>query len=83
MQILAQTLAKLLFCVGLMITVVGCVIGSALGTGAGGAPLFGTLLMGFGGGLWHKFSRKPWPACAERVILQAARCPNCGAKVRP
>lgn len=82
MQILPQTLAKLLFCVGLMITVVGCVIGSTLGSGTGGAPFFGVLLMILGGGLWQRFSRKACPACAERVNLQAAKCPNCAADLR-
>jgi hypothetical protein len=63
-------------------TVVGCVIGSTLGSGTGGAPFFGVLLMILGGGLWQRFSRKACPACAERVNLQAAKCPNCAADLR-
>lgn len=81
MQLLAQTLSKLLFCLGIMITVVSCVIGSAIGSGAGGIPFSGLALIIIGAVLWRKTSTKLCPACSERVKLQARKCQHCGADI--
>jgi hypothetical protein len=79
MQFLAQIFAKLLFCAGLMITVVSCVLGSVVGSGAGGIPFVGIILIIIGAVLWRKTSTKVCPGCAERVKYQAAKCRYCGA----
>jgi hypothetical protein len=79
MHMLAQTFAKLVFCVGIMVSVVSCVLGSVVGSGAGGVPFIGIILMIIGAVLWHGASMKPCPACAERVKFQARKCQYCGA----
>jgi hypothetical protein len=79
MQVLAQTFAKLLFCFGIMISVVSCVIGSVVESGAGGVPFIGIILIIAGAVLWHRTSMKACPACAERVKYQARKCQYCGA----
>lgn len=79
MQFLAQMLAKLLFCAGIMITVVSCVVGSVVKSGAGGVPIMGIILMIVGAVLWHRASMKVCPACAERVKHQARKCQYCAA----
>ena len=81
MQFLAQILAKLLFCLGIMITAVSCVLGSVVGSGAGGAPLFGIAIMRTGAVLWHRRLSKICPACSERVKYQASTCQRCGAQI--
>lgn len=81
MQFLVQLLAKLIFCVGLMVTVVSCVLGSVAGSGAGGVPFMGIALMIAGAVLWHRTSTKACPGCAERVKYQARKCQYCGADV--
>ena len=82
MQFLAQLAAKLVFCVGLMITVVSCVLGSVVKSGAGGVPFMGITLMAIGAVLWRKTSTKVCPECAERVKSQARKCQYCGAELR-
>jgi hypothetical protein len=79
MQFFTQLFIKLIFCVGLMITVVSCVVGSVLESGAGGMPIIGIALVIIGGVLWHKTSTKVCPECAERVKSQARKCRYCGA----
>lgn len=79
MQFILQLLAKLIFCVGIMVTVVSCVLGSAVGSGAGGVPFMGIVLMIGGGLLWLRSSTKACPGCAERVKYQARKCQHCGA----
>ncbi|MGH7854869.1 MAG: hypothetical protein ACREP3_15585 [Candidatus Binatia bacterium] len=79
MQFLAQLAAKLFFCVGLMITVVSCVLGSVVGSGGGGVPFMGITLLIIGAVLWRKTSTKVCPGCAERVKYQARKCRYCGA----
>jgi tRNA(Ile2) C34 agmatinyltransferase TiaS len=79
MQFLAQLSAKLFFCVGIMITVVSCVVGSVVGSGLGTVPFMGIALMTIGAVLWHKTSTKICPGCAERVKSQARKCQYCGA----
>lgn len=79
MQFVLQLLGKLVLCVGIMLTVVSCVLGSVAGTGTGGAPFMGIALIIGGGVLWHRSSNKTCPSCAERVKYQARKCPHCGA----
>jgi hypothetical protein len=79
MQFLTQLLAKLVFCVGLMITVISFVLASVAGSGLGGVPIIGITLMIIGAVLWRKTSTKVCPGCAERVKYQARKCRYCGA----
>ena len=79
MLFLAQLSAKLIFSVGIMVTVVSCVLGSVVGSGAGGVPFIGITLMTIGAVLWRKTSTKACPECAERVKYQARKCQYCGA----
>jgi hypothetical protein len=81
MQFITQLFSRLVFCVGLMITVVSCVVGSVLGSGFGGMPILGITLMIIGGVLWHRTSTKLCPGCAERVKYQARKCRYCGAEL--
>jgi hypothetical protein len=81
MQFLAQFFAKLVFCVGVMITVVSCVLGSLVGPGAGGVPFIGITLMIIGAMLWRKTSTKVCPGCGERVKYQAHTCQHCGTEL--
>ena len=80
MQFLAQILSKLLFCLGIMITVVSCVVGSAIGSGAD-IPFTGIALIIIGAVLWRKTSKKSCPACSEHVKHQARKCQHCGADI--
>jgi hypothetical protein len=79
MQLLTQLFTKLVFCVGLMITVISCVLGSVVGSGLGGVPIIGITLMIISAVLWRKTSTKVCPGCAERVKYQARKCQYCGA----
>ncbi len=81
MEFVSQILAKLLICVGIMITAVSCVLGSVVGSGAGGVPLIGLAFIIGGAVLWNKTSTKLCPACAERVKSQARKCRHCGAEL--
>jgi hypothetical protein len=79
MQFFTQLFTKLIFCVGLMITVISCVLGSVVGSGLGGVPIIGITLMIISAVLWRKTSTKVCPGCAERVKYQARKCQYCGA----
>jgi hypothetical protein len=79
MQFFSQLLAKLVFCVGLMITVISFVLASVAGSGLSGVPIIGITLMIIGAVLWRKTSTKVCPGCAERVKHQARKCRYCGA----
>jgi hypothetical protein len=79
MQFLTQLFTRLVFCVGLMITVIGGVLASVVGSGFGAAPIIGITLMIISAVLWRKTSTKVCPACAERVKYQARKCRYCGA----
>jgi hypothetical protein len=79
MQFFTQLFTRLVFCVGLMATVISCVLGSVVGSGLGGAPIIGITLMIISAVLWRKTSTKVCPACAERVKYQARKCRYCGA----
>jgi hypothetical protein len=54
MQYLARLASKLLFCVGIMITVVSCVLSSALESGINRGPFFGIALIILAVVLWQK-----------------------------
>lgn len=79
MQFFTQLFTRLIFCLGLMITVVSCVFASVLGSGSGGVPIIGITLMIISAVLWYKTSTKVCPACAQRVKYQARKCRYCGA----
>ena len=78
MQFLAQLGAKLVFCVGVMMTVVSCVLGSVVGSGAGGVSFVGITLIIIGAVLWRMTSTKVCSGCAQRVKHQARKCQYCG-----
>jgi ribosomal protein L40E len=79
MQFFTQLFARLVFCIGLMITVISCVLASVVGSGLGVAPLIGIALMIVSAVLYRKTSTKVCPACAERVKYEARKCRYCGA----
>jgi hypothetical protein len=64
-------------CVGLMITVVGCVIGSIMGS-TGGTPMPGVTLMVLGAGIYWLGSTKVCPQCSKRIKHTALECKHCG-----
>lgn len=66
-------------CVGIMITVVSCVVGSVAKSGVGGVPFTGIMLIIIGAVLWRRVATKVCPECAERVKDQARKCQSCGA----
>jgi hypothetical protein len=79
MNFLAQIVSKLIFCAGIMITAVSCVLGSALGSGVGRGPFIGVAMMILGAVLWQKSSTKTCLGCAKLVKHHARKCPHCGA----
>lgn len=81
MPFVAHLLAKLLVCVGIMMTVVSCVIGSVAKSGAGGVPFTGIILIIIGAVLWRRVATKLCPDCAERVKAEARKCRHCGAEL--
>lgn len=77
MRFIANLLGRLIFCVGLMITVVGCVIGSMMGS-AGGTTMPGVTLMILGAGIYWMGSTKVCPQCSKRIKHTALECKHCG-----
>ena len=78
MQFLGKLAGRLIFCVGLMITVVGCVIGSVIGSSTG-TTLPGFTLMILGGGIYWLGSTKVCLQCSRRIQSSALACKHCGA----
>jgi len=77
MQFFGSLAGRLIFCVGLMITVVGCVIGSVVGSGSG-TTLPGITLMIMGGAIYWGASTKVCAQCSKRIQSSALQCKHCG-----
>lgn len=78
MRFIAALLGRLMFCLGLMITVVGCVIGSMLGS-TGGTSMSGMILMILGAGIYWFGATKVCPQCSKRIKHNERACRHCGA----
>jgi hypothetical protein len=78
MSSLAAIFGRLIFCVGVMVTVVGCVIGSLMGQSGAGAMGPGTVLIIIGAGIYWVASTKICPQCSKRVKHNAVECKYCG-----
>ena len=77
MRFIAPLLGRLLFCLGLMITVVGCVIGSMIGS-TGGATMSGMPLMILGGAIYWFGTTKVCSHCTKRIKHTERACKYCG-----
>ena len=77
MRFIGNLLGRLIFCVGLMITVVGCVIGSMMGS-TGGTTMPGVTLMILGAGIYWLGSTKVCLQCSKRIKYTAIECKHCG-----
>jgi hypothetical protein len=82
MSVIAKIFGRLIFCVGLMITVVGCVVGSMLGS-TGGTTMSGIALMAVGAAIYWVGSTKVCPQCAKRIKHTAVDCKHCGSDLFP
>jgi len=78
MRVLAKIFGRLIFCLGVMITVVGCVIGSMVGS-TGGATISGVTLMAVGAAIYWVGSTKVCRQCSKRVKYTALECKHCGS----
>jgi len=78
MHLLAGILGRLVFCLGVMVTVVGCVIGSVAGSSPG-TTLPGVTLMIAGAAIYWLASTKICSQCNKRVRQAALECKHCGA----
>jgi uncharacterized membrane protein len=78
MSVLAKILGRLIFCLGVMITVVGCVIGSTVGA-TSGTTMPGVTLMAVGAVIYWIGSTKACPQCSKRVKHAALECKHCGS----
>lgn len=78
MHFFGQLFAKLFICLGIMLTVVSCVLDSVIGSGGGGVSIMGIGLIIGGAVMWQKTATKLCPYCAERVRQQARKCARCG-----
>jgi len=78
MHLLASILGRLFFCLGVMVTVVGCVVGSVVGSSTG-TSLPGVTLMIAGGSIYWLASTKICSQCNKRVRHAALECKHCGA----
>ena len=77
MRFIANLLGRLIFCFGLMITVVGCVIGSMIGS-RGITTISGVTLMMLGAWIYWVGSTKVCAQCSKRIKLAALECKHCG-----
>jgi hypothetical protein len=78
MPFLAKLFGRLVFCLGVMITVVGFVVGSLLGA-SGGATMSGVTLMAVGAAIYWIGSTKLCPQCSKRIKYTAVECKHCGS----
>jgi hypothetical protein len=77
MRFLANIFGRLMFCFGLIIIAVGCVLGSTIGS-TGGTMMSGITLMAVGGAIYWLGSTKVCPQCSKRVKHTALECNHCG-----
>ncbi len=77
MRFLGEIFGRLMFCVGLMVTVVGCVLGSIVGS-AGGTTVFGVTLIIVGAVIYWVASAKICLRCSKRINHNALTCKHCG-----
>ena len=77
MRFIANLFGRLIFCLGVMMTVVGCVIGSMIGSTAG-TTMSGVTLMILGAGIYWVGSTKVCPQCSRRIQHTALECKHCG-----
>jgi hypothetical protein len=77
MRFITNLIGRLIFCLGLMITVVGCVIGSMIGS-TGGTTLSGITLMVLGAAIYWFGSTKVCPQCSRRIKHTELQCKHCG-----
>jgi len=78
MHLLASILGRLFFCLGVMVTVVGCVVGSVMGSSTG-TTLPGVTLMIAGAAIYWFASTTICSQCSKRVRPAALECKHCGA----
>jgi len=78
MQFFGSLIGRMIFCLGLMVTVVGCVIGSVVGSGSG-TTLPGVMLMIIGAAIYWVASTKVCGQCAKRIQHAALQCKHCGS----
>jgi hypothetical protein len=77
MRFIANLFGRLIFSLGLMITVVGCVIGSMIGS-TGRTTMSGVTLMILGAAIYWVGSTKVCPQCTKRIKHTALECNHCG-----
>jgi hypothetical protein len=81
MRMLASIFGRLLCCLGIMITVVGCVIGSVAASSTG-TTLPGVTLVIAGAAIYWFASTINCSQCDKRVSHTALKCKHCGANIR-
>jgi len=69
---------RLIFCLGGMITVIGRVLGSMVGS-TGGTTMSGVTLIVVGAVIYWVGSTKVCPQCCKRVKPAALECKHCGS----
>ena len=77
MRFIAPLFGRLIFCAGLMITVVGCVIGSMVGS-TGGTTMSGITLMILGVAIYWVGTTKVCVHCSRRIKHIETECKHCG-----
>lgn len=77
MRVLAKIFGRLIFCLGVMLTVVGCLVGSMVGSTAG-TTMSGFTLMALGAAIYWMGSTVVCRKCSKRVKYAALECKHCG-----
>jgi uncharacterized membrane protein len=77
MRFIANLFGRLIFCVGLMMTVVGCVTGSMIGS-TSRTTMSGVILMLLGAGIYWLGSTKVCQRCSKRIKHTELECKRCG-----
>jgi len=78
MEFFGSLVGRIIFCLGLMVTVVGWVIGSVVGSGSG-TTLPGVALMIVGAAIYRGASTKVCAQCTKRIQHSARQCKHCGS----